>query len=118
MMPTHNCTSSSLTTAAMMNGLHSSSARSTVSLSHTLSTTSREKHPTCLDSPTPSIGIIAARLMELEPKKDCQQRIVCNWYAPVVTEYPGCDKLHHHLGLLSCKAEGKELHGVYHFIRR
>jgi len=56
--------------------------------------------------------------MEIEPKKDRWHRIACDWYAHVVTEYPGCSKLHHYLGLLSHEAEGKELWGIYHFIKR
>ncbi len=32
---------------------------------------------------TPSMSIIAACLIELELKKDCWQRIACNWYAQV-----------------------------------
>ena len=31
---------------------------------------------------------------------------------------PGHGKLHNGLGVLCCKAEGKELHGVYHFVKR
>ena len=60
----------------------------------------------------------AARLMELEPEKDRWRRIACDWYAKVIAEYPGRGKLHHHLGLLSCGAEGEELRGVYHFVKR
>jgi len=56
--------------------------------------------------------------MEIEPEKDCWCRIACDWYTHVVVEYPGCGKLHHHLGLLSREAEGKELRGIYHFIKR
>ena len=117
MIPAHTCTSSSLTTA-MTNGLRSSPTGSTISLSYTLSTTSSENHPAHPDSPTPSVGIIAARLIELEPKKDRWQRIARDWHAHVVAEYPGRGKLHHHLGLLSRKAEGEEMCSAYCFVKR
>src|SRR5579863_4818245 len=55
--------------------------------------------------------------MEFEPEGH-QWRITHDWYAQVVAEYPRHGMLHHHLGLLSCKAEGEELHGVYHFFKR
>jgi protein SMG6 len=119
MIPTHTRTSSSLTTAAVNNGLRASPVGSTVSLSGgAMSTTSSEKHLAHLNSPTPSVGIVAARLMELEPEKDRWRGIACDWYARVVAEYPGRGKLHHHLGLLSREAEGEELRGVYHFVKR
>jgi protein SMG6 len=65
-----------------------------------------------------SVGIAAARLMELEPEKDRWRRVAREGYAKVVAEFPGCNKLHHHLGLLSHEAEGDELRAVYHFIER
>jgi len=40
-----------------------------------MSTNSNEKHLAYPDSPTPSMGIVVARLMELEPEKDHWQRI-------------------------------------------
>jgi len=97
---------------------HTHTLSLSLSLSCTLSTTSSKRHPARPDSPTSSVGTITARLMELEPEKDHWRRIARDWYAHVVTEYPGRGKLHHHLGLLSCKAEGKELWGVYHFVKR
>lgn len=63
MIPAHTRTSSFLTPAAVTNGLRSSPVGSTTSLSHTLSTTRSEKYPAHPDSPTPSVGIVAARLM-------------------------------------------------------
>lgn len=72
----------------------------------------QRKHPALPDSPTPSVGIVATRLMQIELKK-----ITRDGYAEVVAEYPGRDKLHHHLGLLSRETEGEELHGVYHTIK-
>jgi len=111
-----HCTPSLLTTAAVINGLCLSPIGSmsinNVYLSHnTLSTTtsSSKKLPARLHSLTPGVSIITARLMELEPEKDHWQRIACDWYAHVVAEYyPGRGDLHHHLGLLSCKAEGAQ----------
>ena len=45
--------------------------------------------------------------LQVEPEKDCWQRIVRDWYAHVVPGYyPGRGDLHHHLGLLSREAEG------------
>jgi len=72
---------SSMTTSTITNRLCLSPTRSTISLSSTLSTTSSKEYPAHLDSPTPSIGIITVRLMALEPKKDCWQRIVHDWNA-------------------------------------
>jgi len=118
MIPAHTRGSSSLTTAAVTNGLQASPVGSTLSLSGTKSTSSNEKHPARPDSPTPSVGIVAARLMELEPERDRWRRIARDWYAQVVAEFPGRGKLHHHLGLLSREAEGEELRGVYHFVKR
>ncbi|KAH9028113.1 hypothetical protein EDB85DRAFT_2074672 [Lactarius pseudohatsudake] len=69
------------------------------------------------DGSTPSVGIVAARLMELEPEKDRWRRVARDWYAEGVAGTPGHGKLHHHLGLLSREAEGEELRGVYHFVK-
>jgi hypothetical protein len=120
MIPAPTRGSSSLTTAAVTNRLRASPVGSTLSLSGTMSTNSNEKHLARPDSPTPSVGvgIVAARPMELEPKKDRWQRIARDWYAKVVAEFPGRGKLHHHLGLLSREAEGEKLRGVYHFVKR
>ena len=71
-----------------------------------------------LNSPTQSVDIVVARLMQLEPKKDGWWRIAHDWYAQVLTDYPGHGKFYHHLGLLSCGAEGEELRGIYHFVER
>ena len=92
--------SSSLTAATVNGGLRTSPHGSSVS-SGAMSTTSSEKHPAHPCSPTPSVGIIATWLMELEPEKDRWRRVAREWYAKVVTEFPGRGKLHHHLGLLS-----------------
>ena len=70
------------------------------------------------DTPSPSIGVAAARLLEVEPEKERWRNIARDWYAAGIAEQPGMGKLHHHLGLLSREVEGEELRGVYHFVKR
>jgi protein SMG6 len=70
------------------------------------------------DSPSPSIAVAAARLLEVEPEKERWRNIARDRYAAGVAEQPGTGKLHHHLGLLSKEVEGEELRGVYHFVKR
>jgi hypothetical protein len=70
------------------------------------------------DSPSPSVGISAARQMELEPEKERWRNIARDWYSAGLTEQPGNGKLHHHLGLLSREVESEELRGIYHFTKR
>ena len=69
-------------------------------------------------SQSPSVGIVAARLLDIEPEKECWQRIARDWYGAGLTDTPGTGRLHHHLGLLSREVEGEELRGIYHFIKR
>lgn len=70
------------------------------------------------DSPSPSIGLAAARLLDVEPEKERWRQIGKEWYAQGLVETPGMGKLHHYLGLLSREKEGEELRGVYHFVKR
>lgn len=70
------------------------------------------------DSPSPSVGIVAARLLEVEPEKERWRNIARDWYGAGLSEQPGTGKLHHHLGLLSREVEGEELRSVYHFVKR
>jgi len=70
------------------------------------------------DSPSPSIGVAAARLLEVEPERERWRSIARDWYVAGIAEQPGMGKLHHHMGLLSREVEGEELRGVYHFIKR
>lgn len=70
------------------------------------------------DSPTPSVGIVAARMMLVEPEKERWRGIAKEWYAYGIADTPGTGKLHHHLGLLSREVEGEELRAVYHFVKR
>lgn len=69
------------------------------------------------DSPTPSVGIAAARMMEVGPEKERWRCIAKEWYFQGLAETPGTGKLHHHLGLLSREADCEELRAVYHFVR-
>lgn len=70
------------------------------------------------DSPGPSVGVAAARALELEPEKERWRCIARQWYACGLADTPGTGKLHHHLGLLSRDADGEELRAVYHFVKR
>jgi len=68
---------------------------------------------------SPSVGIEAARAMELLPEREKWRNIAREWYSNGLVEYPGTGRLHHHMGFL-CKefGEGGELRGLYHFIKR
>jgi protein SMG6 len=70
------------------------------------------------DSPTPSIGVAAARLMDVEPEEERWRQIAREWYGAGLAEQPGTGKLHRHLGLLEREVEGEELRGCYHFVKR
>ncbi|THH33993.1 hypothetical protein EUX98_g312 [Antrodiella citrinella] len=67
----------------------------------------------------PSVGVVAARLMELEAEPERWRQIAKLWYAKGLAGVPGQGKLHHHLGLLSKEKEGnnEELRGIYHFFK-
>ena len=69
-------------------------------------------------SQIPSVGILAARALELEPEKERWRCIARDWYAAGLADMPGTGKLHHHLGLLSRDVESEELRSVYHFCKR
>ncbi|KAA1471246.1 hypothetical protein DENSPDRAFT_776086 [Dentipellis sp. KUC8613] len=110
--------SSALTSAAVLGSVHRSTPTSTAAnASGAVSTISERPAARIDDSPTPSIGIIAARNFELEPEKERWRKIAREWFGAGVTDKPGNGKLHHHLGLLSREAEGEELRGVYHFVK-
>ena len=68
---------------------------------------------------SPSVGIEAARAMELLPERAMWRNLAREWYSNGLIEYPGTGRLHHHMGFL-CKefGEGEELRGLYHFIKR
>jgi len=68
---------------------------------------------------SPSVGVEAARAMELLPERQKWRNIAREWYSNGLIEYPGTGRLHHHMGFL-CKefGEGEELRGLYHFIKR
>ncbi|KAG6909451.1 hypothetical protein DXG01_000436 [Tephrocybe rancida] len=69
------------------------------------------------DSPSPSVGIVAARQLIVEPETERWRYIARDWYGAGLAEQPGTGKLHHHLGLLYRDVEGKDLKGVYHFVK-
>ena len=68
---------------------------------------------------SPSVGIEAARAMELLPEREMWRNIAREWYSNGLINYPATGRLHHHMGFL-CKefGEGEELRGLYHFIKR
>jgi protein SMG6 len=70
-------------------------------------------------SNSPSVGIQAARSMEMLPEKEKWRNTAREWYAKGLAEFPGMGKLHHHMGFL-CKefGEEEELRGIYHFAKR
>ena len=70
------------------------------------------------DSPSPSVGLAAARLLDVEPEKERWRGIARDWYAQGLADTPGTGKLHHHLGLLSREKDGEELRSIYHFVKR
>jgi protein SMG6 len=70
------------------------------------------------NSPSPSIGVVAARMMDIEPEKERWRSIAKEWYAQGLADTPGAGKLHHHLGLLSREVDNEELRAVYHFVKR
>ncbi|KAH9951368.1 hypothetical protein B0H21DRAFT_718709 [Amylocystis lapponica] len=72
-----------------------------------------------LQQNVPSVGVAAARMMEMEPEKERWRQIARDWYARGLAGTPGAGKLHHHLGLLSRDKDGgeEELRGVYHFVK-
>jgi len=70
------------------------------------------------DSPSPSVGIAAARALELQPEKEQWRAIARDWYGTGLADQPGTGKLHHHLGFLYREVEAEELRAVYHFVKR
>jgi hypothetical protein len=85
-----------------------------------MSVKSSSDHPAARvgDSPSPSIGVVAARMMDVEPEKERWRSIAKEWYAQGLADTPGAGKLHHHLGLLSREVDNEELRAVYHFVKR
>ncbi|KZT26039.1 hypothetical protein NEOLEDRAFT_1155924 [Neolentinus lepideus HHB14362 ss-1] len=69
------------------------------------------------DSDGPSIGLAAARAMDIEPEKERWRGIAREWYATALAEKPVEGKLHHHMGLLCREVEAEELRAVYHFVK-
>ncbi|KAL0947160.1 hypothetical protein HGRIS_013287 [Hohenbuehelia grisea] len=65
----------------------------------------------------PSVGVAAARLLEVEPESERWRTIAREWYCTQLVDTPGTGKLHHHLGLLSRDVEGEDLRAMYHFVK-
>ncbi|TFK26448.1 hypothetical protein FA15DRAFT_667539 [Coprinopsis marcescibilis] len=105
-----------LTTKAVSEATADSSATLAVPATDTKST-SDEPAARIDDSPSPSVGIAAARSMEIEPEKERWRNIAREWYGAGLSEQPGTGKLHHHLGLLSREVETEELRAIYHFTK-
>ena len=69
----------------------------------------------------PSVGIVAARQMEMLPEKEQWRLISREWFTKGLLYAPTSGKLHHYLGMLSRDAEPNEkedLRAVYHFAKR
>jgi protein SMG6 len=60
-------------------------------------------------SPSPNVGLAAAKLLDVEPEKERWRCIARDWYAQGLADTPGAGKLHHHLGLLNRGKDGEEL---------
>jgi hypothetical protein len=52
------------------------------------------------DSPSPSIGLAAAKPLDVKPEKEGWRGIARDWYAHGLADTRGNGKLHHHPGLL------------------
>jgi hypothetical protein len=52
-------------------------------------------------SRSPSVGVAAAKLIDVEPEKERWRRIAQEWYGLGLTEMPATGKLHHHLGSIT-----------------
>ena len=80
------------------------------------SSSASEKPAACIDdSPSPSVGLAAAKLLDIEPEMERWRCIVRDWYTQGLANTPGTGKLHHHIGLLSQEKDGEELRAIYHF---
>ena len=70
------------------------------------------------DSPSPGVGLAAAKLLDVGLEKERWRGIVRDWYALSLVYTPGTGELHHHIGLLSGEKDGEELRAVYSFVER
>ena len=70
------------------------------------------------DTSPSSVGLAAARLLDVEPEKERWRSIARHWYGAGLMITPWVGKLHHRLGLTSLTLEGEELICVYHFLKR
>ncbi|KAH8833609.1 hypothetical protein DL96DRAFT_1666700 [Flagelloscypha sp. PMI_526] len=69
------------------------------------------------DSPSPSVGLAAARQMALEPEDERWRTIAIGWYSAGLVDQPNAGRLHYRLGCLSQQTPGEELRSLYHFIK-
>ncbi|KAJ7040049.1 hypothetical protein C8F04DRAFT_1231146 [Mycena alexandri] len=69
------------------------------------------------NSLSPSFGLPATQLFDVEPEPERWRCLARDWYGAGIAEQPGYGLLHHHLGLLSRGVAGEELRAVYHFIK-
>ncbi|KAF7440905.1 hypothetical protein PC9H_001254 [Pleurotus ostreatus] len=70
-----------------------------------------------INSQEPSIGVAAARLLEVLPEKERWRKTAQGWYGKGIADTPGNGRLHHCLALLSQEVEGEELRTIYHFVK-
>ena len=67
------------------------------------------------DSPSPSMGLAASKLLSTEPEKEMWRCIARDWYTQGLVDTLGTGKLHH---LLSREKDGEELQTIYQFVKR
>lgn len=70
------------------------------------------------DSPSPSVGIAAARQMAIEPEQERWRCIAIGWYSAGLVDQPGTGRLHYRLGTLSRDTDSEALRSLYHFVKR
>ncbi|KAF4578661.1 hypothetical protein EYR40_001189 [Pleurotus pulmonarius] len=70
-----------------------------------------------INSQEPSIGVAAARLLDVLPEKERWRKTAQGWYGKGIADTPGNGRLHHCLALLSQEVEDEELRTVYHFVK-
>ncbi|KAI0085483.1 hypothetical protein BDY19DRAFT_966394 [Irpex rosettiformis] len=78
------------------------------------------QQPLMYSGMAPSVGIVAARQMEMLPEKEQWRLISREWFTKGLAHAPTSGKLHHYLGMLSRDAEPSEkedLRAVYHFVK-
>ncbi|KIY65771.1 hypothetical protein CYLTODRAFT_412325, partial [Cylindrobasidium torrendii FP15055 ss-10] len=115
--PSHPLTSHNISQALTVNGDTSNQLLKPPTTAAGEKSISDERAARIDDSPSPSVGVVAARAMEIEPDSERWRNIARDWYGAGLTDQPGTGKLHHHLGLLSRDTDSEELRAVYHFVK-